>query len=58
MDDPINRLRTVFAVVLVGLVSLVVIKTDIDVEMSLTKNFREGIYAAAAVKAEAAQLEK
>ncbi len=58
MDDPIKQLKTVFAVVLVGLISLVVVKTDIEAEMSFTKNFREGVYAAAAAKAEAAQLEK
>ncbi len=58
MDDPFKRLKTVFAVVLMGLISLVVIKTDIDAELSITKNFREGVYAAATAKAEAAQLEK
>jgi len=54
MDDPLKQLKIVFAVVLVGLVSIV----DIDFEMSLTKNIREGIYAAAADKTAAAQLEK
>lgn len=54
MDDPLKQLKTVFAVVLVGLISIV----DIDFELSVTKNIREGIYAAAADKAAVAQLEK
>ena len=55
MDDPLKRLKTVLAVVLVGLVSLVIVKADIETELSVTKNTREGIYAAAATKAETAQ---
>ena len=55
MDDPLKRLKTVLAVVLVGLVSLVIVKADIETELSVTKNTREGIHAAAAAKAEAAQ---
>ena len=58
MNDPLKRLKTVFAVVLMGLVSLVIVKTDIESELSITKNFREGVYTAAAAKAEAAQLER
>lgn len=58
MDDNLKRLKTVLAVVLVGLVSLVVVKFDIETELSFTKNTREGIYAAAAAKAEAAQSRK
>lgn len=56
MDDPITRLKTVLTVVFVGLLAIVVIKTDIEAELSFTKNSREGVYAAAAAKAEAAQL--
>jgi len=55
MDDPLKRLKTVLAVVLVGLVSLVIVKADIETELSVTKNTREGIHAAVAAKAEAAQ---
>jgi len=54
MDDPLKQLKVVFAVVLVGLISIV----DIDFELNLTKNIREKIYAAAADKAVTAQLEK
>ena len=58
MENPYTRLKTVFAVVFLSLLMLVIVKTDIEAELSFTKNTREGVYAAAAAKAEAAQLEK
>jgi hypothetical protein len=58
MEDPYTRLKTAFWAVFLSLLAIVVVKTDIEAELSFTKNTREGIYAAAATKAEAAQLEK